>query len=56
MNDKKEAPPDYVVSDAVASRVKLKDNFNPNRSLENFASFLSQNRANVTYYVSIQIL
>lgn len=30
--------------------------FNPNRSLENFASILSQNRAKVTYYVSMQIL
>ena len=29
---------------------------NPNRSLENFASILSQNRVKVTYYVSIKSL
>lgn len=32
------------------------EEFNPNRSLENFASILSQNRVKITYYVSIKIL
>lgn len=32
------------------------DSINPNRSLEKFASILSQNRVKVTYYVSIKTL